>query len=349
MNIQKELFGEIDSKEVYEYTLTNSSEFSISVITYGGIITKIMAPDRDGNLENITVNVNSLEEIVAARPFHGAIIGRVGGRISNAGYMDGDTRVDLTVIEKGNTLHGGKNGLDTKLWDATIEETTDFVTLVLETKLQDGEDGFPGEMDIVVKYTLHEDNKIEINYEGKTTKRTIFNPTNHLYFNLTGDQKNTIDSHSLQINADYYGPTKEDDTPTGELVHVENTGYDLRQGNKLENVFQSEDENIQAKGGLDNPFVLNKEKDIPAVTLIESESGRSLELFTEAKAVVVYTHNHEQVPETENAESIKVHSGLALEAQQLPDAVNHEAFGSIWLDPEETFTSKSTFKFNVID
>lgn len=349
MNIQKELFGEIDSKEVYEYTLTNSNGFSISIITYGGIITKILAPDRERNFENITVNVNSLEEIVAARPFHGAIIGRVGGRISNAGYMDGDTKVYLTVIEKGNTLHGGSNGLDTKLWNATIEEETDSSTLILKTKLLDGEDGFPGEMDIVVKYTINENNELEISYEGKTTKRTIFNPTNHVYFNLTGDQKNTIDTHDLQIDADHYGPTKEDDTPTGELVSVKNTGYDLRQGNKLENIFQSEDKNIQEKGGLDNPFVLNKKKDAPSVTLVESKSGRLLEVFTESKAVVVYTHNHEQAPETEDAETIEVHSGLALETQQLPDAVNHEDFGSIWLDPEDTFSSKTTFKFSVID
>lgn len=349
MNIQKELFGEIDSKEVYEYTLTNSNGFSVSIITYGGIITKILAPDRDGNFENITVNVNSLEEIVAARPFHGAIIGRVGGRISNAGYMDGDTKVNLTVIEKGNTLHGGLNGLDTKLWGATTEETTDSSTLVLKTKLLDGEDGFPGEMDIVVKYTVNKNNELEIKYEGKTTKRTIFNPTNHVYFNLTGDQKNTIDTHDLQIDADFYVPTEEDDTPTGELVSVKNTGYDLRQGNKLDNIFQSEDKNIQAKGGLDNPFVLNKEKDAPSVTLVESKSGRLLELFTESKSVVVYTHNHEQAPETEDAETIGVHSGLALETQQLPDAVNHEDFGSIWLDPEEIFTSKTAFKFSVID
>lgn len=351
MNIKKEKFGKINNDEIYEYTLSNSNKLSLSVITYGGIITKIMMSDRNGEEENITVNMKSLEEIIKARPFHGAIIGPVSGRISNGEYFDEDQRIKLTKNEEGNTLHGGLKGLDTKLWDATTENNEESVSLILKTKLLDGEDGFPGDINVVVRYTLNKENEIQIRYEATTNKRTLFNPTNHVYFNLSGNQDTNIGSHDLFIDAEFYAPTHEDDTPTGELKNVENTDFDLRKGNKLKNIFQSEDFEIKSKGGFDHPFVLNQNNEIPAVILIEGKSGRSVELFTDSESVVVYTHNHEQEPvsENKNEKKLAIHSGITLETQQLPDAVNHKYFGSIWLNPKEPFKSTTTFKFNIID
>src|SRR5699024_3227997 len=152
--------------------------------------------------------------------FHGAIIGPVSGRISNGEYFDEDQKVELTKNEEGNTLHGGLKGLDTKLWDATTENNEESVSLILKTKLLDGEDGFPGDIDVVVGYTLNKENEIQIRYEATTNKRTLFNPTNHVYFNLSGNQDTNIGSHDLFIDAEFYAPTHEDDTPTGELKNV---------------------------------------------------------------------------------------------------------------------------------
>lgn len=349
MKLKKTEFGIIDQQIVYEYILSNSNGLSLSVITYGGIITKIIMPDKTGKLEEITTNMTTLDEIVKARPFHGSIVGPVAGRISNARYKEGEEVIELVKNESSNTLHGGPTGLDTKIWDADTMELDNEIQLQLTTELPDGENGFPGNVKVKVTYTLNEADEVSIHYEANTNKKTLFNPTNHVYFNLSGDYHETVYDHELQINSNQYAPLKEDNMPTGELKAVKDTPFDLREGKRLETVILNKNEEISSRNGLDHPFFLDHSTSEPSVKLTHNGSGRVVEVETDSEAIVVYTHNKAQESETGKDRSLGEHTGVTLETQQLPDAVNLENFGSVWLEPGHPFESTTTFKFSLMD
>lgn len=347
MEINKEVYGELKGKEVYEYTLSNSNGYSLSVITYGGIITKLMMPDKEGNVENITVNFETLEEIAQSRPFHGAIIGPVSGRISGASYKDGNLEVLLDQNENGNNLHSGLTGIDQHIWNASTEEDDNQVSLILNTTSLDGESGFPGDLEVTVTYSLNEKNEVTISYEAKTNKRTLFNPTNHVYFNLNGSSEELIHNHELQVNSEKFAVLDDENIPTGELRAVDGTDFDLREFRSLADVLASEEEQIKDRTGYDHPFILSKDSNTPAVVLREESSGRVLKMKTDEDAVVIFSHNSEKVPVTKNEQTLPVHSGITLETCALPDAVNQEGFGSVWLEPGETFQSTTVFSIEV--
>lgn len=348
MELKKEVFGMHNNTEVVEYTLTNSHNISLSVISYGAIITKICMPGKNGEIENVTVNVDTLKEMIENRPFHGAIIGRVSGRISDATYIDQDKEFQLDKNEGNNTLHGGHNGLDNKIWEVRTIEDEDQISVVFSTTSKDLESGYPGNMDIQVTYTLNNHDEVFINYRANTDKRTLFNPTNHVYFNLSGAKEESIHNHLIQVDSDYFAVLADDNIPTGELRSVDSTAFDLRDMTELKHVLNSEEKQIKDRNGLDHPFVLNKTKDKPAAVLEHKESGRKLIMNTDREAVVIYSHNVDQSLITENEEVIKVHSGITLETCTLPDAVNQKSFGSIFLNPDETFESTTVFQFKTI-
>lgn len=347
MEITKEVFGELNGKEVLEYTLTNSKGYSLSVTNYGAIITKLMMPDKEGNAENITVNFETLDEIVASRPFHGAIIGPVSGRISGAAYKDGHLEILLEKNENGNNLHSGSTGIDQHIWNATTKEDGNQASLILNTVSLDGESGFPGDLEVTVTYSLNEKNEVALSYEAKTNKRTLFNPTNHVYFNLNGNSQELIHNHELQVNSEKFAVLDDENIPTGELRAVEGTDFDLRKSRSLEEVLNSKDDQIKARKGYDHPFVLNKEVESPAIILEEPNSGRVLELKTDESAIVIYTHNSEKAPVSDSENTLPIHAGITLETCALPNAVNQEGFGSVWLEPGETFHSTTVVSLKV--
>lgn len=347
MEIQKELFGKLKDKDIYEYTLVNKNGYSLSVTNYGAIITKLMMPSNEGNVENITVNFKTLEEIVQSRPFHGAIIGPVSGRISGASYKDGNLEVLLEKNENGNNLHSGLTGIDQHIWNASTKEDEEQVSLILNTVSLDGESGFPGDLEVAVTYSLNEKNEVKIAYEAKTNKRTLFNPTNHVYFNLNGNSQELIHNHQLQVKSEKFAVLDDENIPTGELRAVGGTDFDLRGFRSLEEVLASEEKQIKNRNGFDHPFVLEKETDEPAVILKEESSGRVLEMKTDEEAVVIFSHNSQKVPVIDNETTLPVHAGITLETCALPDAVNKEGFGSIWLEPGETYRSSTVFSLKV--
>lgn len=347
MKISENSFGMYKGTEITEYTLKNAKNVSVSFITYGAIITKISMPDKNGQVENITVNFNTLDEMVENRPFHGAIIGRVSGRINQGKYVDNQTEVQLDQNEENNNLHGGFTGLDTKVWKAQAVANETDASIRLTTISLDGEAGFPGNLEVAVTYSLNDQNEFSIQYEAKTDKRTLFNPTNHVYFNLNGDAKQTIHNHDIQVDGDRFAVLNDTNIPTGELRDVAGTDFDLRKMTDLASVLNSAEKQIADRNGLDHPFVLNKESKNSAAVVYEESSGRQLTMHTDLDAVVIYTHNIDHDPVTKGEETLKTHSGLTLETCFLPDAVNQDGFGNIFLEPEEIFHSATTFTFEV--
>ncbi|MFO8068962.1 MAG: aldose epimerase family protein [Alkalibacterium sp.] len=344
MELTKTVYGIYEGKDVHEYTLTNSKGVSMSAIPFGATLTKLVTPDKDGKKENITLNVKSLEDFVRHRPFYGATIGRVAGRITKGKYSLGGKEIQLDVNEGNNLLHGGSKGLDTKLWDIEANEVEGRLNFNYESPA--GENGFPGTMQINVTYTLTEENEWVIDYKATTDETTLFNPTNHVYFNLTGDIKKPILNHELELASRYYVPLAEENLPDGDLESVKGTPFDFTTIKPVREAVLSDHPQIKPLKGLDHPFVLDEDEDIKGI-LFDPESKREVKFYTDRNSVVVFTHNGEVDDYTIDGEPAKQYAGITLETQTLPDAINQPNFGNIILRPDETFQSQTTYKFGV--
>lgn len=348
MDITTKLFGMFQNQEVTEYTVTNSTGISLSAITYGAIVTKIITPDKKGNTANITLNVEKLEDMVAHRPFYGATIGRVAGRITDGQYSVDGQEVHLDVNEKGNQLHGGPTGLDTKLWKAETKKESNYASILFTYRSLAGENGYPGTLDVQVEYRLTEDNEWTILYTAKTDETTLYNPTNHIYFNLTGDIKQPVLDHTLQLDSSKHGTLGDRNLPTGLLEDSSGTAFDFSKPKLIREAVLSDDSQIKPLSGLDHPFVLDQQDKAVQAILSEEKSGRQVTMSTEEDSVVIFTHNKEMDAFNIQGEPAKQYAGITLETQALPDAVNQPGFGNIVLRPDETYHSETTYRFDLI-
>lgn len=349
MEIERKILGTVENRDVVEYTLRNTRGVSLSAMSFGATLTKLVTPDKNGTRKNITMNVESLDDFITHRPFYGATIGRVAGRITNGKYTLGDKTFQLDINEGDNLLHGGPRGLDTKLWDVEVQTGDSDAKLVFTYESPEGENNFPGNLSIKVVYTLNEENEWIINYEASTDAPTLFNPTNHVYFNLTGDIKKPMLDHQLKLNSDFFASLKQGNLPTGALEKVDNTPFDFRHPKAIKEAVLSDHPQIKPRNGLDHPFVLDPEESGVKGVLFDPESGREIELYTDCNCVVIYTHNAEMDDYTIEGEPARQYSSLTLETQTLPDAINHTGFGNIVVRPEKPFASQTTYKFNVRD
>lgn len=347
MELTHKVIGTVDNKEIVEHTVTNANGISLSAMTLGATLTKLVTPDKNEIRKDITLNVENVDDFVAHRPFYGATIGRVAGRITRGKFELSGKEFQLDVNEGENLLHGGPKGLDTKVWAVEAESGESEARLIYTYTSPEGENNFPGTLAVKVIYTLTDENEWIIQYEASTDAPTLFNPTNHVYFNLTGDIKKSMLDHQLKLNSDLYGSLGEENLPSGQLEKVEGTPFDFREGKAVKEAVLSDHPQISPLNGLDHPFVLNpKEKGVQA-TLYDPESGREVELYTDCNSVVIFTHNAEIDDYLIEGEPAKQYAGITLETQTLPDAVNQPGFGNIILRPGELFTSQTTYKFNV--
>lgn len=345
MEITTHTFGAVDGQEVIEYTLTNGNGVSLSAIPYGATVTKIVTPDKEGNRENITLNVETLEDMLEHRPFYGATIGRIAGRITKGQFSLDGKDYQIEQNEGDNMLHGGPKGLDTKLWDVEVNTSADEASLTFSYESAAGENGFPGNLSLKVVYILTDKNEWKIDYMAQTDEPTLFNPTNHIYFNLTGDIKQTILDHEVELASTLYATLNEEKLPTGNLENVEGTDFDFTQRKPFKEAILSEHEQIQPIAGLDHPFVLDQKTKEPKGKVVDPKSGRSLTFTTDQNSVVIYTHNEEVDDFTIQGEPAKQYAGFTLETQTLPDAINQPGFGNIILRPGETYTSQTVYTF----
>ncbi|GEK90555.1 aldose epimerase family protein [Alkalibacterium kapii] len=344
MKLTKQFFGRYKNTAVYEYTLTNENNVSLSAIPFGATITKLCVPDKEGKKENIVLTVDNLIDILNHRPFYGATVGRVAGRLSRGKFtLDGKT-YQVETNENGNFIHGGSKGLDRELWQIETDEKRGKLMFTCESQAVAG--GFPGTMQITVTYTLTESNDWVIDYKAVTDEPTLFNPTNHVYFNLTGDIKTSILKHQLELSSATYVPLDEEKLPSGDKISVEGTPFDFRKEKPLEQAVLSEDDQIKSLNGLDHPFILDQSKDVKG-TLYDPSSGRELTFYTDRNCVVIFTHNGAVDDFTIAGESVKPYAGITLETQTLPDAINNRDFGNIIVRPGETFHSQTIYHFGI--
>jgi aldose 1-epimerase len=345
MKLEHKIFGKTpDGAEVKIYTLSNSKGMTAKVTDYGGILTELWVPDRNGRPGNVVLGFDNLDRYAKGHPFFGATTGRVANRIAKGKFTLDGKEYTLAVNNGPNHLHGGVKGFDKRVWKSRpLRGLSREVAVEFTYASQDGEEGYPGALTTTVVYTLTDDNELRIDYTATTDKATIVNLTNHSYFNL-GDSGSILD-HVLMINADRY--TAADDTliPTGELAPVKGPGLDFTQPRRIGERIA---DYMSFAKGYDHNFVLNSGGNSLAMAarVQEPKSGRVMEVWTTEPGVQLYCGNHLDGSLTGVGGAVyKQHTGFCLETQHFPDSINKPSFPSVILRPGETFKSTTAHRF----
>ena len=343
MSIKKQAFGKTaDGKDVDLYTLTNANGLKTEIMTYGGIVRILEVPDRDGNLGDIVLGYDSLDEYIENNPYFGALVGRCGNRIAKGKFTLNGVEYTLATNNGPNHLHGGVKGFDKVVWDAEPVEDETSVGLKLTYLSKDGEEGYPGNLKCTVIYTLTNDNELKVSYEAETDKTTVINLTHHSYFNLGGHGSGDILGHELMLTADNFTPVDEGLIPTGEIKPVKGTLMDFTRpmpiGARID----------QVKGGYDHNFVLNNSGGSLALaaSVYEPNTGRVMEISTTEPAIQFYSGNFLDGSNKGKGAVYNKHNGFCLETQHFPDAPNKPGFPSIVLKPGDKYTHLTVHKFS---
>jgi len=342
MTIEKQLFGVLpEGREVHKYILKNHRGMEVDIINYGAIITAIRVHDMNNEPGDVVLGFDSLEEYLGDHPYFGAMVGRVCNRVGKARFeLDGKI-YHITSNEGENQLHGGAIGFDKKLWRANVDKIPDQVSLKLGYESADGEEGYPGTLQVEVEYTLNDLNELGLNYRAKTDKPTHVNLTNHSYFNLNNCQ-GTIYDHELFIDADQITELDGDSIPTGRILSVETTPYDFRLSHSI-------GERIgEVEPGFDINYVLGtKSGELTRVAAVhDPASGRTMEVLTTLPGVQLYTTNHVERIHGKAGRIYKKHCAVCLETQYFPDSANQPSFPSTVLLPGDEFSAETVYRFS---
>jgi len=336
-------FGSLDNEKVQLYTLKNKNGMEVKITNYGGIITAILVPDKDGKLDDIALGFNNLDDYLKPNPYFGAIVGRYGNRIADAKFSIDNKEYQLAANNGKNSLHGGVRGFDKHIWDAKKTQTG----ISLSRVSPDMEEGFPGNLSVTVDYALSDDNTITISYQAVTDIPTICNLTNHTYFNLAGEGSGSIADHQLSINADNYNPVNQSLIPTG-ISAVKDTPFDFTIMKKIGDNINDDHLQIKNGGGYDHNWVLNDGNgQKPAATVIEQLTGRKMEVFTTEPGVQFYTGNFLKDIKGKSGKTYNKRSGFCLETQHFPDSPNQPDFPSTILRPGDQYVSQTSYKFSI--
>lgn len=336
-----------EGNSIKKYIVTNRNGMQLEVINYGGIITSLTAPDRNGKYEDVVLGFTKPEDYFTGNSyFLGAIVGRFANRIAGGKFnLEGKTYT-LETNNSPNHLHGGKEGFSHKIWE--IEAVPNSQTLKLSYTSEDGEEGYPGKLTVTVWYTLTDDNALEISYEATTDKPTIVNLSQHSYFNLSGDFTEFITGHELQLNADYFIAVDNTMIPTGELKNVEGTPFDFRISKLIGKDINADDEQLKLGNGYDHCWVPNGTGLRSIAEVYHTETGRVMEVLTDQSGVQLYSGNFlDGKYETKTGGKNESRTGLCLETQHFPDSPNQPHFPSVTLLPGQKYQSKTIYKFSV--
>ncbi|MCF8226472.1 MAG: galactose mutarotase [Bacteroidales bacterium] len=341
--IKTEFFGLMpDGDSAFLYTMKSADNITVKITNFGGIVTGIHAPDKNGNTANIALGFGNLGQYLAGHPNFGALIGRYGNRIADAKFVLNGETYELAANNGDNTLHGGIIGFDDVLWDPKIVQTKNGKVLQLRYFSEDMEEGYPGNLDVTVLYELV-GKDLEITYWATTDKATPVNLTNHSYFNLAGE--GTILDHVLEMKASQYTPVDDELIPIGEIAPVEGTPFDFTEPKPIGRDIE------QTKGGYDHNFVIDREGQEPEwfAKLTDPKTGRTMDVFTMEPGVQFYTGNFLD-GSLKSGDFIYVkNAGLCLETQHFPDSPNQPGFPNTVLEPGDKYYTKTIYRFGIAE
>lgn len=347
--IKQRLFGVTPNGEnVTEFTLTNKYGSLAKIINFGGIITELHVRNKNGKLDDVVLGFETLEPYLEQSPYFGAIIGRVGNRIANALFTLDGTTYELAANNGSNNLHGGPQGFDKKLWRAEPFENEKGQGLKLNFLSEDGDQGFPGNLNVTVVYQLTDDDELVVGYSATTDKATPVNLTQHTYFNLAGE--GDVLKHRMQIFAEYINAINEVQIPVGLPMPVDGTPFDFREPHLIGERIDQEHPQLKNGLGYDHNFLINQSH-YKAMTLAarveEDTSGRVLEVYTREPGVQFYSGNFLDGSLTGKGITYRYRTGFCLEPQHAPDSINQPRFPSIVLQPGEEYRTQTIFSFSV--
>lgn len=337
-------WGVVDGQPIQQFILRNHQGIQLGVLNYGGTITDIRTPDREGNFGNITLGFHSLEGCLqTSNPYMGVIVGRVTNRIREGDFTIDGEPVQVSRNIAPHTLHGGFQGFNRKIWKVTAD--TEHNRLSLQYTSPDSEEGFPGNLSVQVDYTLSQNDELIIQYRAVTDRATPVSLSSHCYFNLSGGGQTDILEHELQLFASHYLPIDHDYLPTGKTRSVTQTPFDFGSPKKIGRDIS------QVTGGYDHNWVLDKpNRQLAAAAVLQCpQTGRTVEMATTEPGIQFYTGNFldGSLLDTWDGTGYPVHAGCCLEAQQFPDALHHPSFPSIILSPGETYEQTTIYRFGV--
>ncbi|MGJ8681117.1 aldose epimerase family protein [Paraglaciecola sp.] len=342
-------FGTLaNGQTVEEHTLTNQHGVSVDILTLGGILRRFLVPTKP-KATDIVLGFDTLEEYLADQSYLGALVGRYANRIAHGKFSLNNADYQVDVNQAGNCLHGGANGFNAYVWQATVLSDSNEPSLALEMSSPDGDQGFPGNINVKAVYTLTKQNRLKIEYFAKSDQDTVFNPTNHAYFNLAGQHHGSVANQKISLEASHYTPTNANAIPTGEIASVENTPFDFRQSTIIADALALNHQQLEYGNGLDHNLCLDKftaaQKDaFYAGNAACQQSGLEMKVYTSMPGMQIFTANHfADMPGKEGA-IYQAHQGVCFESQFYPDTPNHTHFPSAELKANAEFYSVTEYE-----
>ena len=345
----KDFTAEVDGSQTSLYTL-KAGDLVMQVTDFGGRVVSLWVPDKDGKHDDVVLGYNNIDSYInnKGERFLGAVVGPYANRIAAGTYTKGEETYHFPQNNHGQTLHGGDRGLDMVVWD--VADVNDS-TLVLSYVHEDGQEGMPGNLKVVMTYALTSDNEFKVDYVAQTDKPTHVNISHHSFFNLKGEGNGTINDHILYINGSKTTPVDEVLIPTGEIVDVTGSPFDFRQPKEIGRDLEAEDVQLTNGAGYDHNWVLDRVTEDGmelAASVHEPASGRFMEVYTDQPAIQFYGGNFfDGTTDGKYGKALRYRESIALETQKYPDTPNHENFPTTLLNPGETYTHSCVYKFSV--
>lgn len=339
--------SQVDSLK--SYVLSNAHGMKMEVANYGGRIVSLLVPDKKGKMDDVVLGYNSLKQYLNGNLYFGSMIGRYGNRIAKGKFSLNGKNYQLALNNGANALHGGPGGFHRVYWKLAPKENN---SLKMTYRSADGEESYPGNLDVTVTYMLTDKNEVTIDYEATTDQETIINLTHHSFFNLAGAGNGDILSHELTLYADEFNPVDSGLIPTGELRKVKGSAFDFLSPHKIGERIDQKDEQLKLGKGYDHNWVLNKKENelSLAAKVTEPISGRIMEVWTTEPGLQFYSGNFLTGKDIgKDNKPYPSRSAFCLEAQHFPDSPNHSNFPSTVLKPSETYRQKTIYKFSIVD
>lgn len=342
MRWKETVVGNKDNAVIIAYNVKMDNGFEVEVLNLGGVITKIITPNKDGIRENIVLAYDNVEDYITNPYYYGALIGRTAGKICDGKVVIDYEEYNLNKNYNQHQGHGGRHAFNHKIWGAKVIEEEDNITIRLTSLSFDGEENYPGNLHITVDYKIYENFKMVIEYRGNTDKETLLNMTNHTYFNLSGNLKRPVTEHYLKIDSDYILELDKTRVPTGKYINVINTPFDFRKRKTIGQDIDKENEQIKIGNGYDHTFLLNNDKKI---IIEDNKSGRRMSIKTDQKSVVICTMNRYHDIDSYIKKPAPRRFGICFETQAPPIGRNMCFIEDSILYTNETYTQKTEYSF----
>jgi aldose 1-epimerase len=335
-----------DDKDVTLITVTNKNNIRLKLMSYGAAVIELLAPDREGNFENIVLAYEDTKDYIKNGPYFGAVIGRTSGRVGGAGFMLSGEKYELERNAGSNNLHGGYEGFGYRIWDYKINEENNKTSVEFTYFSKDMEAGYPGNLTARIIYTLTDDNELIMEYHASSDRDTLCNLTNHSYFNLSGNYKRKITEQYLKMKADSFLETDENLVPTGKLLKVKDTPMDFNNKKLIGRDIGADYMPLKIAGGYDHPWLLSDSEE--QVEMYDEKSGRKMTISTTYPCVVVYTYNSANNEKLMYGKTGSKYDAICFETQYEPDGINHQGMHQAILSRGSSYNERTVFKLEVM-